>query len=176
MRIIGGKHRGRKLKEFDINGVRPTSDRAREALFNILAFDISGAEFLDVFCGTGAIGLEAVSRGAKVTFVDIDKNSVKLVKENLALIKEQADVYLESAEEFFKRNQKKFDIIFLDPPYSYGEYKKLTELIAETGALSAGGRLIIERTKKTAPEYSCKFTVTDTRNYGLNTFDFLRGQ
>ena len=65
MRIIGGKHRGRKLKEFDINGVRPTSDRAREALFNILAFDISGAEFSDVFCGTGAIGLEAVSRGVR---------------------------------------------------------------------------------------------------------------
>ena len=174
MRIIGGKHKGRKLKEFDINCVRPTSDRAREALFNILSFDIVGATFLDVFCGTGAIGLEAASRGAKVTFADSDRRSVQLVKENLALIKEHADVYSESAETFFKRNKLKFDFIFLDPPYNYGEYKSLTELIFENGALCDGGEIIVERSAKAAPEYSDKFAVTDTRRYGLNAFDFLK--
>lgn len=173
MRIIGGKHKGRKLKEFDINCVRPTSDRAREALFNILSFDISGAAFLDVFCGTGAIGLEAVSRGAEVTFVDSDKRSVKLVKDNLALISESANVVFESAEEFFKRNKTAFDIIFLDPPYNYDNYKGLTELISASGALKKGGKLIVERTAKIKPEYYGVFTVKDERKYGLNAFDFL---
>lgn len=173
MRIIGGKHKGRKLKEFDINCVRPTSDRAREALFNILSSDIAGASFLDVFCGTGAIGLEAVSRGATVTFVDSDRRSVKLVNDNLALIKESANVVSESAEEFFKRNKTGYDIIFLDPPYNYDNYKGLTELIFRSGALNKGGRLIVERTAKAAPEYFSGFTVADVRKYGLNAFDFL---
>lgn len=173
MRIIGGKHRGRKLKEFNIGGVRPTSDRAREALFNILSFEIAGSKFLDAFCGTGAIGLEAISRGATVTFVDADIKSIKLVNENISLIKEHGEIFSVSAEEFFKRNKTEFDIIFMDPPYAYGEYKKLTDLVYETGALKTGGRLIVERTKKAVPEYSDKFIVSDSRNYGLNTFDFL---
>ena len=81
MRIIAGKHRGRVLKEFNGRDIRPTSDRAKEALFNILQFDIAGCSFLDLYSGTGGIGLEAISRGAeKVVFVDNSRESVKLLK------------------------------------------------------------------------------------------------
>ena len=96
MRIIAGKYRGRKLKEFKGYDVRPTSDRAREALFNILG-NISGDGFLDLFCGTGAIGLEAASRGAgRVTLVDASEESVKLAKENAAIL--GADVTVAKAD------------------------------------------------------------------------------
>ena len=94
MRIIAGKHRGRVLKEFNGRDIRPTSDRAKEALFNILQFDVAGCSFLDLYSGTGGIGLEAISRGAeKVVFVDNSRESVKLLKENLAYLKEKAEIY-----------------------------------------------------------------------------------
>ena len=88
MRIIGGIFRGRVLAEFDRIGVRPTSDKAREALFNIIQFKTSGALFLDLFSGTGAVGIEALSRGARgVVFNDSSRESIKLIKSNLAKLK-----------------------------------------------------------------------------------------
>ena len=99
MRIIAGKHRGRVLKEFNGRDIRPTSDRAKEALFNILQFDVAGCSFLDLYSGTGGIGLEAISRGAeKVVFVDNSRESVKLLKENLAYLKEKAEIYEQLAQ------------------------------------------------------------------------------
>ena len=84
MRIVGGKYKGRTLVVFDGNAVRPTSDKVRESLFNILQFDIAGACFLDLFCGTGAMGIEALSRGAKsVTFNDASKDSLKILSKNV---------------------------------------------------------------------------------------------
>ena len=84
MRIVGGKYKGRVLVGFDGNKIRPTSDMARESLFNILQNIIYGADFLDLFCGTGAMGIEAISRGAhSVTFNDADKNSLAVLKKNL---------------------------------------------------------------------------------------------
>ena len=113
MRIIAGKHRGRVLKEFNGREIRPTSDRAKEALFNILQFDIAGSEFLDLYSGTGGIGLEALSRGAeRVVFVDNSRESVKLLKENLAYLKEQAEVVESDALSFVSLTKDKFDLIF----------------------------------------------------------------
>ena len=91
MRIISGRHRGRKLAEFTAEGIRPTSDRAKESLFNILSTKIVGATVLDLFCGSGSIGLECVSRGAdKVFFNDKSANSIAVLKKNISLLKEES--------------------------------------------------------------------------------------
>ena len=145
MRIIGGKHRSRVLKEFKDIGVRPTSDRARESLFNILSGRIEGASFLDLFAGTGAIGLEALSRGAKeVTFIDNSMESLNVVKENLRSLKETADVKRSDSIEFLRTTNKKFDIIFIDPPYKTDLGKRALSLIAERKILTEDGIAIFE--------------------------------
>ena len=112
MRIISGKYRGKNLKTFKGQEIRPTSDRAKEALFNILSFQVVSSTFLDAFSGTGAVGIEAISRGAKeVIFTDISKDSVNICKSNLESIKEDAKVYLQSADSYLSNTTKKFVII-----------------------------------------------------------------
>ena len=113
MRIVGGAYRSRVLSTFDGDRIRPTSDKVRESLFNILQFKVIGCEFLDLFCGSGAVGLEAVSRGAKhVYFNDGASESLALAKKNaLALKVENATFTLGDALRFFDKS-KSFDIIF----------------------------------------------------------------
>src|SRR5437870_3206367 len=126
MRIITGKYRGRRLKSPPSLQTRPTSDRLRETLFNILAPRIEGARFLDLCAGSGAVGIEALSRGAAhVIFVDRSRKMCALIEANLqALNVDEDDVEVVSSEalEFFRRRAKKetepFDIVFFDPPYA----------------------------------------------------------
>lgn len=123
MRIISGEYRGRVLKSPPGNKTRPTSDRLRETLFNILAPRIDAAtDFLDLCAGTGAIGIEAVSRGANfVTFVDKSRRACALIEENLdllAIAEDKTEVVQNSADKFLVRHKTAFDIIFYDPPYS----------------------------------------------------------
>ncbi len=120
MRIVGGKYKGRVLVGFDGQKIRPTSDMARESLFNILQGVIFGSDFLDLFCGTGAMGIEALSRGAKfVTFNDADKNSLYILRKNLEKLKvtEKHEIKNNDALSLLKRADKKYDIIYIDPPY-----------------------------------------------------------
>lgn len=170
MRIIAGKFRGRKLKEFKGRDVRPTSDRAREALFNILG-NISEDRFLDLFCGTGAIGLEASSRGAgKVTLVDASKDSVGLAKENALTLKADVTVINSDAIAFVTRSSEKYDYVFLDPPYDYDAQGVLTA-IAESG-IARGGTVIYERSVETESKSARGLKLVDTRRYGVAAFDF----
>ena len=153
MRIIAGLYRGRKLKEFKGNDVRPTSDRAREALFNILG-NISGDSFLDLYCGTGAVGLEAASRGAgKVTLVDLSKESVALSRDNAGTLNAGVQTVNSDALSFVTRLKEKYDYIFLDPPYAENAY-----IIYEHSGESRGDL--------------CGLKIVDTRRYGVATFDF----
>ena len=120
MRIVGGKYKSRVLSGFEGDKIRPTSDKTRESLFNILQNRIYGAEFLDLFCGTGAMGIEALSRGAKfVTFNDADRNSLNLLRKNLEKLKVTEDYQIKNYDAlvFLKNADKKYDIIFIDPPY-----------------------------------------------------------
>lgn len=122
MRIIAGEYRGRVIKSPTDTRTRPTSDRLRETLFNILAPRIDGARFLDLCSGSGAIGIEAVSRGAEhVTFVDRSRKACALIEENLDLLavpEEATDIQALSAENFVGREHKTgWDIVFYDPPY-----------------------------------------------------------
>jgi 16S rRNA (guanine(966)-N(2))-methyltransferase RsmD len=161
MRIIAGHYRGRNLKNPPDLRTRPTSDRLRETLFNVLAPRIDETtRFLDLCAGTGAIGIEALSRGAGfAAFVDKSRKSCGLIEANLDLLgvpEEQTEVVLSDAEEYLRRWNKNgseehgFDIIYFDPPYS-SEYRPVLEQFAATDSkiLSAQGILIAEHHHKT---------------------------
>ena len=175
MRIISGKYRGKNLKTFKGQEIRPTSDRAKEALFNILSFQVVSSTFLDAFSGTGAVGIEAISRGAKeVIFTDISKDSVNICKSNLESIKEDAKVYLQSADSYLSNTTKKFDIIFLDPPYAYDKIDKLFEIIGNRNLLNEGGQVIYEHKSDRESQRFYGFNLVDTRRYGIAIFDFYK--
>ena len=166
MRIVGGKYKGRVLNEFKGSDIRPTSDKARESLFNILQFRICGATFLDLFCGTGAMGIEALSRGAaSVTFNDIDKKSVALLKSNLEKLKvdEHFAVKNQDGLQLLKNSVESYDIIYIDPPYKTDLGK--AALLLAGRCLNDGGTVIFEDEKSFDLEIP-GLKVTDERKYG----------
>ena len=154
MRIIAGKYRGRKLKSPPSLNTRPTSDRLRETLFNVLAPRIEGARFLDLCSGSGAVGIEALSRGAThVTFVDRSRKMCALIKANLDLCDvpgEHTEVVLSEAAEFLRarsRQDDRWDVVFFDPPYAEN-YLRVLELFGAGGLLADDGLLVIEHHRK----------------------------
>lgn len=159
MRVISGIYKGRVLKSPQDNKTRPTSDRLRETVFNILAPQISDeTRFLDLCAGTGAIGIEALSRGAHfVTFVDRSKRSCALIEENLDKLgvpETQTDVLNLSAENFSGRtHENAWDIAFFDPPYDSDYAIVLHDFGAKNDLLCEGGLLVVEHhTKKQMPD------------------------
>ncbi|MBE7068360.1 MAG: 16S rRNA (guanine(966)-N(2))-methyltransferase RsmD [Clostridiales bacterium] len=180
MRIIGGKYRSRLLKEFAGEDVRPTSDRAREALFNILALKINGARVLDLFSGSGALGIESLSRGAKeVVFNDYSKDSVALIKSNLATLKiplsNEARVSNYDFSICLDREQGQFDLIFIDPPYKFDYGVTALEKIAKNDLLSDKGVAVYERDRAFEGEI-VGLEKYDERRYGKAVFTFFRKQ
>ena len=146
LRIIGGEWRGRKLGFPDVEGLRPTTDRVRETLFNWLQPVIHGARCLDLFAGSGALGLEALSRGAaSVQFVDMDRRAISSLKENLSLLKDNRGSVLQSdALSFLGGEPQVFDVVFLDPPFRQELLQPCLEQLCNNGWLSENARLYIE--------------------------------
>ena len=175
MRIIAGKNKGKKLKSFEGDAIRPTSDRARESLFNILSPKLLGRDFLDLCSGTGAVGIEAISRGANsVTFVDISKESAKIAEFNLKSIGNTTRVNLCDANRFVNQTYQKFDIIFFDPPYAFLGFEDIMKAVKERKLLNDGGLFIYEhKTDKPSVEIN-GFELYDTRKYGIAVFDFYK--
>ena len=172
MRIIAGKHRGRVLKEFKGREIRPTADRAKEAIFNILQTEIYGSTFLDVYCGTGNMGIEAISRGAeKVVFVDSSKESVQIAKFNLEMIKENAEIVCQDALTYAGTTREKFDVIFLDPPYGI-DATPVLETLAKNGVLNDGGVIIYEHSEDFQVGEIEGLEHKNTRKYGIAHFEF----
>ena len=146
MRVIAGKHRGAVLAEFKGQNIRPTSDRAKEAVFNMIQADVEESVCLDLCCGTGSLGIEALSRGArKVNFVDVSKDSVELTKKNLQKVRENASVILSDAIAYLKGATEKYDIIFIDPPYMDDVSERAVKVIIERNLLSDDGFIVFER-------------------------------
>ena len=151
MRIVGGKYRHRLIVfPDDMAHTRPTKDRIREAIFSAIG-DISDYRALDLYAGSGAMGIEALSRGAShVTFVDVSALAVKTVSENLNSLKVDKKEYEilkttdVSAVESFKAKNNKFDLVFLDPPYEKGEYEKIVDLLLSNNLLSDKAILVLE--------------------------------
>ncbi len=167
MRVITGTARGRKLLEPDGMAVRPTTDMVKEAMFNIVQFDIEGRRVLDLFAGTGQLGIEALSRGAaECVFVDESPKSVKLVRTNLERCALRGRVEQADSIGFLRRGGK-FDLIFLDPPYDSDLLEKALEVIQNVDILNDGGIIVCEsRREKSMPELSAPYRKTLSRRYG----------
>ena len=167
MRVITGTARGRKLLEPDGMAVRPTTDMVKEAMFNIVQFDIEGRRVLDLFAGTGQLGIEALSRGAaECVFVDESPKSVKLVRTNLERCALRGRVEQADSIGFLRRGGK-FDLIFLDPPYDSDLLEKALEVIQNVDILNDGGIIVCEsRREKSMPQLSAPYRKTLSRRYG----------
>ena len=169
MRVITGTARGRRLKEPAGMDIRPTTDMVKESVFNILQFDIEGRAMLDLFAGTGQMGIEALSRGAKsVTFVDASAAAIRLVKDNLKVtgFENKAQVLQGDSINFLKTCGK-YDIIYIDPPYKSDLGSKALETINEFDILKDNGIIVCESTFGTIlPELFLPYKKTKERKYG----------
>ena len=148
MRVITGKARGIQLKTPDGMQTRPTTDRVKEALFSIIHFDIPGAKVLDLFGGTGQLGIEALSRGAKhAVFVDQSEQACRLIRENLKRthMEQESQVVRGDYLDYIGHCREQFDIIFLDPPYAEVFLENALKRITEIDILHSGGIIVAER-------------------------------
>jgi 16S rRNA (guanine966-N2)-methyltransferase len=176
MRIVGGKYRGRTFTPNKSFTARPTTDLAKEALFNILTnrFDFSELKILDLFAGTGSIGYEFLSRDAsEVTFVEKNPLHVRFIREVVDKLKiENARIISDDAFRFIRFTKYKFDIVFADPPYDFPFIAEIPPAVTESGILNQEGILILEHSKDqnfiAAPYY------IETRQYGKVNFSFFK--
>lgn len=173
MRIIAGKHRGRALAQFVGNDVRPTPDRVKESVFQIIGANLVGARVLDLFCGSGALGLESLSRGAKeAVFNDVSRESLIILKKNLAALREEARATNLDYRACLAQSVGAFDVIFCDPPYKTDCAAEILSLIASYRRLTADGIVVYESEREeTPPEGWERY---DLRSYGRTKVAFFR--
>ena len=178
MRVITGKARGVALKTPDGMQTRPTADRVKEALFSIIQFEIPCAKVLDLFGGTGQLGIEALSRGAQsAVFVDASDKACALIKENLKRTKLQdcGKVIRSDYMEYLDRCREKFDIVFLDPPYAEVFLENALKRLTEIDILQSGGIIIAERPlDKELPWVFPGFTRSKDYKYGKTLLTIYR--
>lgn len=153
MRIIAGKFRGRILESVNDRSVRPTTDRAKQTIFDILAnrIDFDGLEVLDLFAGSGSLGLEAISRGAKsVTFIDKSRKSLDVIEKNIATLKceSQCSVYQADVFWYLKNMKRMYDLIFTDPPYKLENIGTLPNAIYDSGVIHNGSFVVMEHSRE----------------------------
>ena len=176
MRITSGKFKGKKLVENTFEHIRPTADMVKQSIFNKLQAQVLGAKVLDLFCGTGSLGIEALSRGASmVVMADLDKRSVALTQNNLKLIgspKEARVVQGDYKDILAKLKGQKFDIILLDPPYKAGLYEDCVKNIYDKGLLAENGVIVCEHNKEDDFDFSV-FACLDKRTYGIKAVTYL---
>ena len=167
MRVITGSARGRKLKTPENYDIRPTTDNVKESVFNIIQFDIEGRRVLDLFAGTGQLGIECLSRGASsAVFVDQSREAVKIVKDNLKACGLTGTVVQADALSFL-RTCGKFDIIFVDPPYDSDLYESVLNTVNSIDILSDGGIIICEsRRERALPDMTAPYKKRREYTYG----------
>lgn len=179
MRIIAGQFRGRRLSSPAGRDVRPTSDRAREALFGILEHGeppLRGARFLDLFCGTGAVGLEALSRGAaEVLLIESEPEALKIAEANLERVGAPGNVRLVRQDATrLAPARAPFDLIFLDPPYLSGLAAPALRSLQRQGWLAPGARIVVELARSEDLDLPEGYAIEQERRYGAARFLFLR--
>lgn len=184
MRIIGGKHRGTKLYTLEGFDTRPTLDRVKEPLFSIINFDLPETTVLDLFSGSGALGLESISRGAsKAVLCDYSRKAIHIIEQNVDKLNSNSEIkilnqdYLKALQTLKEQNEK-FDIIFLDPPYKTDFYEKSIEKIIQYDLLKKDGIIILETDRKDEVISNINqlnlLDVYDERKYGRVYLVFLR--
>jgi len=177
MRVSGGKGRGRKLRVPAGARVRPTSDKVKQALFNIIGDRVQGAAFLDLYAGAGGIGIEALSRGAgRAVFVDTSGDSADCIRQNLDNMgfAERAQVIHADVQAFLNKHGGTYDIVFLDPPYAM-DLGPLLEQIGDARIVKADSLVIAEHFKKQpSPERAGRFILDREKQYGDTVLAFYK--
>ena len=180
MRVITGTARGKKLKTLENLDIRPTSDMVKEAIFSIIQFDVPGSSVLDLFAGSGQLGIEALSRGAEfAAFVEQNPKAVMCIRENLKATKleAKANVYATDVISALRRmeGKEKFDYIFMDPPYNQLHEKRVLEYLSNSTLLSADGIIIVEASLETDFSYvdELGFVIVKEKIYKTNKHIFL---
>lgn len=175
MRVISGKYRGLNLAEFRGSDIRPTADRVKESLFNILSYKIMGATVLDLFCGSGSLGIECLSRGAKfVHFNDISPASIAVLNKNLYRLR--GEKYAVTTGDWLpcvRGLKQKFDLAFIDPPYADDCGIRAIEVLASRKLVYSGGMIVYERDRAFTGTIA-GLDVTDERKYGKTYLTFFQ--
>ena len=170
MRVITGTARGKKLKELPGMATRPTTDRVKEGLFNVIQFDIEGRRVLDLFAGTGQLGIECLSRGAAhCDFVDSAPAAMKIVKDNVTAcrVADKATFHQKDFSAFLNGVRGKYDLIFLDPPYDSGSLERALGMITAIDIVSGNGIIVCESpVEQSLPELSEPYIKGKEYRYG----------
>jgi len=180
LRIIGGSLKGKKLFSTPGKKVRPTADRLRESIFNILSFKVPGASVLDLFSGTGAFGIESLSRGAKrAVFVEKSRDALSVIKRNIqaSALENQSQVIkwdIPINLNCLRRIPFRYDLVFMDPPYNRDMIQKGLRNLYHSGCLNHGGCIVVEHSaSEPIPENTTEFVIFDQRKYGKTLVTFL---
>lgn len=178
LRIIGGEHRGRKLPIPNLQGLRPTSDRIRETVFNWLQFDVRDRRVLDLFAGTGALGLEALSRGAQhCLFIEPQAAAAKTIELSLSTLKlARGRVQCSRAEQVLQTSVEPFDLVFVDPPFSLKLWQTTLEFIEQADGIGNGALIYVECPKQEAFSIPSCFDVIKDKTAGNVRFRLLEKQ
>ena len=180
MRVITGTARGRKLKELPGLDTRPTTDKVKESIFNIVQFDVEGRRVLDIFAGTGQLGIEALSRGAEqCVFVDASKEAARIIKENVSLtgFADRARVTQGDAMSFLTSCREKFGLAFLDPPYASDLLDQALERMAAIDIMTENGIIVCESAlEKVLPDLSGPYERGREYRYGKIKLTLYRRQ
>ena len=172
MRVIGGKYRGKKLIPPKNNDIRPTTDKAKESLFNMLQSYIFESEFLDLFSGSGAVSIEAISRGAKrVTMIEKSRASINTINSNE---KQKTDVKNMDVISFLQTTDKIFDIIFADPPYAYENINQIIQIVSTRKLLKDEGIMIIETDKNGNLVIPTDMYLEKEKIYSISKFSIIK--
>jgi 16S rRNA (guanine966-N2)-methyltransferase len=177
VRLIGGRHRGRRLQFPDARGLRPTADAVRETLFNWLQLEIAGAACLDLFAGSGALGFEAASRGAaSVTMVEGQARVARSLQQNIALLQFEDVIRLEhdDALRWLQRPPAGYDVVFLDPPFGQGLLQPVIDLLEQRGWLMPGALVYVEQdTHEPPPRLPDNWRIRRSKRAGQAAYQLL---
>ena len=180
MKVISGTLKGRNIKGYNIDGTRPTMDRVKESLFGMIQDNIKESTVLDLFSGSGNLGIEAISNGANLCyFIDNNKEAIQTIKENTTNlnINSKSRIILsdwkKSLNDFANQNIK-FDLIFVDPPYDYDVYEKILNKVSTLNLLNDNGLIILEHRNLKLPNTYLNLTLYKERNYGNKSVNIYR--
>ena len=176
MRVISGSRRGRKLFSFEGEHIRPTTDRVKEAMFNLIQGKTADATVFDAFAGSGALAIEAVSRGASFAVcTDIDERSLGVIRNNFegCEFSDRCEIVKSTACAYLEKTDRRFDLVFMDPPYNKGLVTPVLEVIARRELLTAGGWIVVERDGTEDTFDLSGFTVEKERRYGRTVITVL---
>lgn len=179
LRVISGKARGLKLESLEGLTTRPTLDKVKQAIFNML-FDITyDATVLDLFSGSGAMGIECISRGSKeCTFVDIEKDAIDIINKNIkkAKFENESKVIKSDFISFLNSTNQKFDLVFLDPPYDSDYYEKSLCLLKQNDLLNQNAVIVVESSKDIVPNFPSYYEITRQKFYGTVCVSLLEAK